>query len=243
MYKFIPRFDLIAYMPQSRTNQFKKIRTAYYTGSIVFLPIAILCAVFTKSILPHHLGSVTGILLVLVCFICSITDIKWHRILNSITYPTFLWLLILNFISVFSPNNVAMFIGSVGFIWSILGGICCFMVSIIPYHISQGGAGDVKLAVVIGAGMGVSDGILTLCITFVFAGLFGISWAICTRGPIFVAKTFVRRFLSFIFPMFYFSDQEEKKLLKEPIPLAPCFFLATLGMLSGYWQKLLGISV
>lgn len=224
----------------------------FLVGHGAMLLVALVLVLACRGDYSTRLVSCVGIYLMLVCCVSAITDILWRKIYNVVTYPAFVCLLLISFVPYLLPKPVAPFLGAIGLGDAFVGAGCCFFVTLVPYVIAQGGAGDVKLATVIGAGMGFADGLLTLCISFILAGVFGIILVILLRGPLFVAKTFGKRLCSFVFPpeyfaqfiptSFYFTDDEEKRLLKQPLPLAPWFGLATLGMLSGSWQQLLRIA-
>lgn len=100
-----------------------------------------------------------NIVLVIILFVCLVTDIKYRKILNVVTLPTIVFGLIYNIIAM----------GFEGFAFSGIGLLVGLGLLIIPYLLGGMGAGDVKLMASIGALMGTSF----VFYSFIYMGLIG----------------------------------------------------------------------
>jgi prepilin signal peptidase PulO-like enzyme (type II secretory pathway) len=109
-----------------------------------------------------------------------------------------------------------------------IGAAVCFCIVLVPYLLRQGGAGDTKLAAVIGTALGLQQGIFVITIAYVLAATFAIiDIVVFGKGFIFFVKSFYHRIGSWFLPLWIAPpDEEELKLLKKPLPLAPCFCIA-----------------
>lgn len=121
-------------------------------------------------------------------FACVWTDSLWHRIPNWVTYPAFAWAIILSAIgSIIAENAVTdsatgalatvvgpAWIGGIGFLSCILGALACFGLTVFASAWIKIAGGDVKLAIVIGAFLGVHNGVLAICFGCLFAGLMAV---------------------------------------------------------------------
>ncbi|MDR0609697.1 MAG: A24 family peptidase, partial [Planctomycetaceae bacterium] len=163
------------------------------------------------------IGSIVSVTL----FIAAVCDYKMRKIPNWLTYPSFcvviLFQLMLN-----RPNVTDSFLGTA----------VCFGIVLIPYLLRQGGAGDVKLAAVIGAGLGIRNGITAIAISYVIAATLGLIGIIWDKGPVFLITAIYHRIGNWFLPIWIDPPSEEQQhWLKEPIPLAPCFFIAVIFVL------------
>ena len=182
--------------------------------------------------------TVTGGILLLVASVSAITDLRWQKIYNAFVFPALLWLIALNIIDTLGMSEWRQRLGTVGLSWALAGGGLCFLATLLPYLLAQGGAGDVKLATVFGVGLGVHDGLITICFALVIAAIFGIIRAMIVYGPVFVRYVLVRWIKSFFFRTHDSRSPAETRVLREPVPLAPAFWIALLGTLTGFWEKL-----
>ena len=174
----------------------------------------------------------TAVLLA-ACFAAAIDDAKRMKISNWITYPTFLWLVALSvFCSLFPAYRNG--IGSVGFGEMLLGVVCCFAITLIPYICGAGGAGDAKLAAVIGAGLGMQYGLIAVGTAFVIAGLVVLGRTMLVKGPFFVVRAMFRRLGSLFTFRVLLPSEEERQFLRQPLPMGPSFFFGVLFTLNGW---------
>lgn len=114
-------------------------------------------------------------LLVACCLAAVITDLKWQRLPNYITVPTFVLGLVMNLIRsawLGSNGEPGRYFGLTGIFGGIIEGLCftiagfavAFAVFVVLLILKKCGAGDVKLMAAIGAWVG------PVWFFFIFAG-------------------------------------------------------------------------
>ena len=119
--------------------------------------------------------------------------------------------------------------GGVGLKECLAGAASAFAVTLIGYHLSSGGAGDVKLAAVIGALLGFQQGIFAVAYSYVAAALAIIVWSAYSNGPLALVKAAGRTIGSWLGPFSPFATSStDTALLLKPIPLGPYFAIGTL---------------
>src|SRR6185312_3923178 len=92
-----------------------------------------------------------------------------------------------------------------------------------------GGAGDVKLAAVIGALLGLHDGVFAVAYSYIVAAIAIIIWSTWKNGPLALVKAGIRALGRALGPYWPFpSTSEDKSLLMTPVPLGPYFAIGTL---------------
>lgn len=149
-------------------------------------------------------------------FIAAVCDYKMRKIPNWLTYSAFC--IVILFQLILNRQNMTN---------SFLGMIICFGIVLIPYLLRQGGAGDVKLAAVIGAGMGFQNGIAVIAVSYIIAATLGLIGIIWDKGSLFLIRLICHRIGHWFLPSWIAPPSEtEQQHLKEQIPLAPCFFIA-----------------
>lgn len=177
-------------------------------------------------------------ILLAACFAAAIDDVSHMKISNWITYPAFLWLVALSIAGAVLPGYRSS-ITSVGIGEMLLGSLCCFVIVLIPYICGAGGAGDAKMAAVIGAGLGVQYGLIAIGTAFVIAAMLAIGGTVLEKGPVFVLRAFFRRvgslFTFWVIP----PSKEDRLFLKKSLPLGPSFFFGVLFTLTGWIPLLL----
>jgi prepilin peptidase CpaA len=193
------------------------------------------------------LGTFSGLVLLAVLLTCAVTDFQQHKIYNWATYSAFLWALVINVVaSSWSPGDDALnqvyhratvgpeFLGGVGLAQSLAGAALCFVITLAGYHLSGGGAGDVKLAAVLGALLGVHAGIFAVAYSYVIAAIAIVAWSIYNNGPLALVKAAARKIGALFGPLWPFPpSQSDAKLLLKPIPLGPYFAIGTLLVVLG----------
>ncbi len=120
--------------------------------------------------------------------IAAVTDFKYRKIYNAITYPGMLIALALNGLgellerqATVPEDQLRFVLGQIGFGESVLGLLACGIPMLFCYVIFGIGAGDVKMMAMIGAFLGVERGLEALLWTFVLAGCLGIialTWSV-----------------------------------------------------------------
>ncbi len=197
-----------------------------------------------SEMFPGKSGTLCGFVLLSATLVAAIDDHRRGKIPNWITYPAFVWLLFLNLVFSVVPGEAVFFnrLGGIGLGSSLLGAVCCFAVVLVPYILGMGGAGDAKIAAVIGAALGVTDGLLALGLTFVVAALTMILYVIATKGPVFVFYTMYRRLGSWLVFWIVPPDSEQKRFLDAPLAMGPSFLFGVVFTITGAFQSLLTFS-
>ena len=91
------------------------------------------------------------------------------------------------------------------------------------------GAGDVKLAAVIGALLGVQHGVFAVAYSYIVAAVAIIVWSTWVNGPLAIVKAAVRTIGKVLGPLWPFPPSStDTELLLRPIPLGPYFAIGTL---------------
>jgi prepilin peptidase CpaA len=158
-----------------------------------------------------------NIILIIVLFICLITDIKSRKILNIITLPTIVFGLVFY---IFSS-------GFEGFLYSGKGFLVGLILLLIPYLLGGMGAGDVKLMAAIGALMGTSFVFYSFIYTALFGGVISILLFFKTYGFINTMKSLFINIKSFFFIIFFRNNlglivfsKEKKSRVEFPYGVA-----------------------
>jgi Flp pilus assembly protein protease CpaA len=173
------------------------------------------------------LGTVTGFLLLVLLFGSSVTDISARRIHNSLTYPMLAAALLLNVLG--SLLGDVPRLGTIGLVPSLTGALLCFCVMLFPYRMAGGGAGDVKLATVIGALLGPHLGLFAIALSYACAGLGILVAAAYRRGSIALFAALLRNCAARLLPAYVLQPSPEQcALIMQPVPLAPFFAAGTL---------------
>lgn len=191
---------------------------------------------------PQIVGTCAGAVLLLTLAISAYTDFRWRKIPNWVVYPAFLWVLGFSLIaslrvapvSEAAPLPVYEPWAYLGFLDALLGGGTAFLIMYGIYRLAGGGAGDVKLAAVIGVVLGTELGVLALVYSYVVAALASILHLVWTAGPGTFFGTVTRNVASTVLPDVVAKPAPEKHaLLQRPVTLAPYFTIGTLLVLSG----------
>jgi prepilin signal peptidase PulO-like enzyme (type II secretory pathway) len=120
-------------------------------------------------------------------------------------------------------------LGAVGISQSLAGAAVCFIITLAGYHMSGRGAGDVKLATVIGALLGINHGVFAVAYSYIVAAVAIILWSTWAIGPVAIAKAFLRTIGSLLGPLWPFPPTaSDSALMLRPIPLGPFFAIGTL---------------
>jgi Flp pilus assembly protein protease CpaA len=188
-------------------------------------------------------GTLAGFILLATLIASAVTDIKYQRIYNWTTYTAFLWAIAINVVattgvrledsalpslepaSAFGPPML----GGIGISECLAGAGLCFIVTLFGYDLSGGGAGDVKLATVIGAFLGLHAGIFAIGYSYMVAGIAIIAWTTWTYGPLGLARAGFRK-IGRLFGRFwpFPHTSEDQKILMTPVPLGPYFAIGTI---------------
>ena len=185
------------------------------------------------------LGTLAGFVLLAALAMSAVTDIRSHKIYNWVTYSAFLWALLINIAASllatdqdFPTRAVAAgpdMLGGVGIGQCLVGAALCFTITLLGYRLSGIGAGDVKLATVIGAVLGIQQGVYSVIYAYVVAAVAIIVWSAWTNGPLTLLKAGLRTvgaLFGFLWP--FQPTADDHQLLMQPVPLGPYFAIGTL---------------
>jgi len=192
---------------------------------------------------PTWLGTLAGFVLLALLGTCAVTDFRRHRIYNWATYSAFAWALVINFtVASFSSSEGALnqaysransmgmhLLGAVGMVECLAGATLCFLITLVGYHLSGRGAGDVKLATAIGALLGVNHGVHAVFYSYIVAAVAIVLWSAWTNGPWALVRALARALGGLLGPLWPFPPTTaDSALLLRPIPLGPYFAIGTL---------------
>ncbi len=181
---------------------------------------------------PSQVGTVSGLLLMLLVAVVSYTDIRWRKIPNWATYTAFGYAILLNGICAATGQMHQSLLGSVGLGNSLMGGTVLLLSMLVVFSFTGGGAGDVKLVACLGAILGLGRGLDAVLLSFVVAGVVLLSWAILAKGPVVMLGSLLRSVGHFCVPLWVSPPAEEQRhLLHAPVPLAPFFAAGSLLVL------------
>ena len=172
----------------------------------------------------------TGLLLSLVA-IATITDIRSRRIPNVIVYPGLAAALAINLATIwFSEQRILDYqpvIGWVGWKDSLTGMAVCGLLMLVCFVFFGVGGGDVKLLTMVGAFLGLEQGLEALLWTFVLGGCLGLTLLIWRVGAWTLLDRARRQFLAVVrWGTSLGLSDEERKELKAELFLAPCALAA-----------------
>ena len=205
-----------------------------------------LCALFAPMILavawctsmhwlPANLGTVNGLVLLILLGACTATDLHSRRIYNWATYSAIYWAIGLNIVGLTYGDAMTSRLGVQGLASCLQGAVGCFVLMLFAYSLARGGAGDVKLATALGALIGFEQGVWAIGVSYIFAGASVLLWSVWRQGPFTLAVAMVRLLGSMLLPTrISRPDEREKDLLRTPIPLAGFFAVGTLSVVLGF---------
>jgi prepilin peptidase CpaA len=142
--------------------------------------------------MPDEIGTLRFLLLALLLLTATVTDFLWRRIYNWTTYTVFAWVVGLELIAVVlgagatEKSVSASVISALGMLpWrdSLAGFAAGFAILFVLYNLFRGGAGDLKLAAVLGALLGANRIVEVLIYSYILAGVFAACLVIGVAGP------------------------------------------------------------
>jgi len=168
----------------------------------------------------------------------SVTDIRSRKIYNATTYPGLLAALVWNVIGSLwawqrsSDGSLEEMTGWVGISESLLGFLACGGLMLVCFVFFGVGGGDVKLLAMVGAFLGVQQGIETLLWTFVLGACLGVIVLIWRIGAFKLLRLAGQQFLAVI-RLGTALSSEARSELKSELFLAPC---AAAGVVIVRWM-------
>jgi prepilin peptidase CpaA len=164
--------------------------------------------------------------------IATYTDLKDQKIYNQTTYPGML----------LGIGLSTVLDGWLGLQYSLAGFLVCGFVMVACFLLFDVGGGDVKLIAMMGAFLGVQDGIEAMLWTFILGSIMGIAILIWKFGIAHLIKKSVEHLrLVFRAKGWIKPTDEEREPLQRWLFLAPAALAAVLIVLSKEWLAEQGI--
>jgi Flp pilus assembly protein protease CpaA len=164
------------------------------------------------------------VILMAALIVSTWTDIARRKIFNWTTYPAIAACL----------ATAAWTGGSEGFVEALLGLAVCGGLMLVCYLALDVGGGDVKLAALVGAGLGWANGLYALLWTFTLAGLIALAVIVWQVGAAGILVSVVRTVLRLP------QTEEQSALsseLRRPLFLAPAALVAVLIVALSQWSR------
>lgn len=211
-------------------------KVAWWTALVT--PALLTCigpGIIPAGLAPSSVSCVAGIILSLLLLMCAVTDTRKRKIYNWATYPGLLWALALPLAVQLGglPAEKLVFIDLSS---ALLGSVVCFVAMLLLYSISGGGAGDVKLATVIGGFLGVEQGLLAIALTYVLAAVAMLTLRIWQLGPWHVFRAFAQRVGACVLPRWIdVPNRAQRELMQASVPLGGFFAVGTLIAMNSHF--------
>lgn len=188
------------------------------------------------------IGTLSGFVLLALLVTCAATDLGRRKIYNWATYSAVVWALAINLLATMGslgdegPTMIyrhfdivgPRVLGGIGLEQSLGGAGLCFLMTLIGFHLSGTGAGDVKLATAIGALLG-THGVYAVAYSYIVAAAAIVCWSVYNNGPLALVKAAARTIGNALGPLWPFPPTTaDNALLMKPIPLGPYFAVGTL---------------
>ena len=157
------------------------------------------------------------LVLLVLLLVASITDVTRHKIYNWNTYP--------GIVAGFAVNLIAA--DGLGPLESLAGFLVCAFVMLVCFLLFRMGGGDVKLIAMMGAFLGVREGVEAMLWTFVLGGIAGTAVLIWQIGILrIISKTVQHMLLVLRAKSWVPLTREEREPLRRCLFLAPSAFVA-----------------
>ena len=194
---------------------------------------------------------IATLLCVAFVIVASVTDVRSRKIYNATTYPGIATALALNAAgSIWAyatdrelaelPHYEFMgeeFVGWIGIGESLLGFIACGFLMLVCFVFFGVGGGDVKLLAMVGAFLGLHQGIEALLWTFILGGCLGVTVLIWRVGLVkLLGRVFRQVFYILRLGTTAGLTTEERRELKSELFLAPCAVAGVLIVKFAWWQ-------
>lgn len=179
------------------------------------------------------------VLLLLLLAVATVTDLRWHKIYNWTTYPGMLAAVAINAGGTWALayGDAEAWQAAIGWIpevpnplaVSILGWLACGFVMLVCLVTFQIGGGDVKLIAMMGAFLGLEQGLVTMLWMLVLGGVLGMVLLIWQVG---IGRLLARAacHLTNVFKLGRHAElpEEDRVVLQQPLYLAPTSIPAVL---------------
>lgn len=184
------------------------------------------------------------VLVVVLALVAAGTDLLWQRIYNWTTYSGIALALAINAVGSATgwakPDHPATrWIGWTGLPDSAAGFLACGFLMLVLFVFFRIGGGDVKLLAMLGAFLGLEQGIETLLWTFVLGSAMGLVLLIWRVGPgTLMARSFRHVWSTLRFGFLTPLSEEERRELQMPLFLAPAALVALVIVRFGLLEQL-----
>ena len=186
----------------------------------------------------EEMGTFRGLLLALLLSTATVTDLLRRRIYNWTTYTALGWVVVLELVGLVLGDGrsadtgegwsaaMASALGALPWRDSLMGFAAGFSILFVCYNLFHGGAGDLKLAAVLGALVGLHTVIEVLLYSYILAGVFAACLLVIVAGP--------RAILAFVLQtmglagLFGLDATAVRDCMKRRMPMAPFFAGGTL---------------
>ena len=170
--------------------------------------------------------TLSTVLLNLLTVTAAITDLRYHKIYNWTTYPGIILALAVNFAE-HGWDDGHPGIGHPGLEDSLLGFAVCGGLMLVSYVFFNVGGGDVKLIAMVGAFLGMYQGVEVVLWTFVLGGAAGLALLIWRVGALKLVTGTVRHVLwSLRLVSWLPLTDAERQQLQPSLYLAPSTVIA-----------------
>ena len=174
------------------------------------------------------LGSFVGFQLLFLLACSTVSDIRQRKIYNVLTYSSFLIVLAASCLATVTSGYFEL-LGAVGLENSLPGAAVCFFVVFLAYQLTGCGAGDVKMATVIGAILGWRLGLTAVGFSHIAAAIAGLGSMTWSIGPQRLVQAFGSAIGTSVFPgRMKQSKNTDRQQLTSTIPMAPFFAVGTI---------------
>ncbi len=153
---------LMAWLSHAAASRYALIVEMRTVRSAAIFIAALFVQTAVGSAQSNHMVSAMLIVALAAAAVCAITDAGTGYVFDAVTLPALTILIVLSAIGHTLPA-------------AMLGAAACGSSLLVLYGITGGrglGLGDVKLACVIGAALGVSGGLISLGVAFVLGGVY-----------------------------------------------------------------------
>lgn len=213
--------------PSESSKRFSRRELGWVGAFAIPLILGPVWAVNTPENLGF-LGSMVGFQLLFLLVVSTFTDIRSRKIYNATTYSSILIVMSASVLASVTQLNSDL-LGAVGLGSGLAGAAVCFFVVFLAYQMTGCGAGDVKMATVIGAILGWRLGLTAVGISYIVAAIAALGSVAWSIGP----KRWVRLFGSSIAAAVLpgrtrIPRSADHEQLTSTIPMAPFFAIGTI---------------
>ena len=172
--------------------------------------------------------------LIVGLLVATITDIGSCKIFNWTTYPLIAWAIVFSAaVSLLTLGGYeVVWLGEQGLVGAVFGMMCCGAITLVAYFGSGGGAGDVKLALMVGGLLGPESGVLVVAVAYILAALSALVASFADASTVGLLSGLARKIGCQLSPWVPPPSTRHSLLLQRKTPLAAYFAIAGWFMVS-----------